>query len=117
MYYLFDLSFNVYKTPKIMQKVTKTLFLDIGWKRWVAEDALRGAPAEELTRVLVKRGFDEAHVRLEVHTALSQPENHFLVMSNDTYKNESKYDRPIRESYPAIQATRSPGDALVFKRI
>ena len=39
----------------------------------MAENSLRGAPAEELTRVLVERGFDEAHARLEVDTAQAHP--------------------------------------------
>ena len=48
-------------------------YIDSDWKRWIAENVLLGRPREELTRVLVEKGFDEAHSRLEVDTAANHP--------------------------------------------
>lgn len=53
--------------------MAEKLFLDSGWKRWVAENALRGRPPQELTRILVENGFPEDHASLEVETAINHP--------------------------------------------
>lgn len=53
--------------------MTKTYFIDASWKRWIAENTLLGAPAEQLAEILIKNGFDAAHSRLEVEVARSHP--------------------------------------------
>lgn len=48
-------------------------FIDAEWKRWIAENTLLGAPAEDLTRILIENGFDASHSKLEVETCRSHP--------------------------------------------
>ena len=91
------------------KKVTKTLFLDAGWKRWVAENALRGAPAEELTRVLVERGFDEAHARLEVDTALAHP---YVHAASSVVRQLQKRDWVLHNFRTLAAAGRAPVDEV-----
>lgn len=49
------------------------LFVDADWKRWIAENLLRGAHADELADILIREGFHESLARLEVETAAQHP--------------------------------------------
>ncbi len=50
-----------------------SFFIDAEWKRWIAENTLLGAPAEDLIRILIENGFDAAHSKLEVETCRNHP--------------------------------------------
>ncbi|MEL6108603.1 MAG: cupin-like domain-containing protein [Planctomycetota bacterium] len=53
--------------------MTERLFLDATWKKWVAENALRGRNPADIVRVLTANGFPSDHARLEVDTAFNHP--------------------------------------------
>jgi hypothetical protein len=56
-----------------METRADRIFVPPDWKRWIAENLLRGAPREELTGVLVREGFAEDLARLEVDVAADHP--------------------------------------------
>lgn len=43
------------------------------WKRWVVENLLRGAEAEDLVVLLTRKGVEEAHARSAVHAEMEDP--------------------------------------------
>jgi len=49
------------------------LFVPADWKRWIAENILKGQHLDELTQILVKQGFREELARLEVESAARHP--------------------------------------------
>lgn len=49
------------------------LFVPADWKRWIAENVLRGQCLDELTQILVREGFREELARLEVESAARHP--------------------------------------------
>lgn len=48
-------------------------FLDVSWKRWIAENVLKGSSPDELITILLQNGFSENLARLEVGTACEHP--------------------------------------------
>ena len=56
-----------------METRADRMFVTSDWKRWIAENLLRGAPREELSTILIREGFAEDLARLEVDTAASHP--------------------------------------------
>ncbi len=52
---------------------TDRQFLDASWKRWIAENVLKGNSPEELITILIQNGFSENLARLEVGTACEHP--------------------------------------------
>jgi len=53
--------------------MSKNFYLDAEWKRWIAENVLLGGDPEGMTKILVSKGFDEEHSRLEVDAARGHP--------------------------------------------
>lgn len=49
------------------------LYIPAEWKRWIAENLLRGSDPDELSRLLVDKGFSESLSRLELDAALTHP--------------------------------------------
>lgn len=56
-----------------MKTPSDKLFIPPSWKKWIAENVLRGGRPEELTRILVEHGFPEPLARLEVDAAAAHP--------------------------------------------
>ena len=53
--------------------MAERLFINASWKRWIAENLLRGAPAANLTQILSDHGFDPQLAQLEVDAAQAHP--------------------------------------------
>ncbi len=49
------------------------LFIPADWKRWIAENLLRGGAADALIEILVSNGFSRELSRLEVEVAANHP--------------------------------------------
>jgi ribosomal protein L16 Arg81 hydroxylase len=96
-------------------------FIDAEWKRWIAENVLLGASAEDLTRILIQNGFDAAHANLEVTTCQSHP---YIVAALASGKKAKKSDwvletqRRLREAHtPELVELHEPiPNELFFER-
>src|SRR5687767_1220888 len=65
------------------------LFVPDHWKRWIAENILRGGTADDLVPVLLREGFPEALARLEVDAAASHP---YLAAAASIARQKDKRD-------------------------
>ncbi len=88
-------------------------FIDAEWKRWIAENTLLGAPAEDLTRILIENGFDAAHSKLEVETCRSHP---YITAAGALSKKLKKHEWFLH-STRRLREAHAPNIAELFDAI
>jgi ribosomal protein L16 Arg81 hydroxylase len=81
-----------------------SFFIDAEWKRWIAENTLLGAPAGDLTRILIENGFDAAHSQLEVETC----RNHPYITAAGALSKKLKKSEWVLHSSRMLRETHSP---------
>ena len=79
--------------------------LDEGWKRWVAENALRGRPQQELKMILVENGFPADHAGEEVDAAFAHP---YVQAGSSIARQLSKRDWVLHNRRQLLEASGAP---------
>ncbi|MGV3483792.1 MAG: cupin-like domain-containing protein [Planctomycetaceae bacterium] len=65
------------------------LYVPDHWKRWIAENVLRGGTADDLAPVLIREGFPDELARLEIDVARSHP---YLAAAASISRQKDKRD-------------------------
>lgn len=68
---------------------SQKLYVPDHWKRWIAENVLRGGTANDLAPILVRDGFSEDLARLEIDAAISHP---YLAAAGSIARQKEKCD-------------------------